>query len=220
MELGKTTWLIGIDEAGRGPLAGPVSLAAVAWPQCQHRVLTQRFAEAKECKQLSPARREEWFEKIKAAEREGWLKIGAAFSSGRVIDQRGINQAIQVALNRSLAQIIRQITPHLSPSTFDVDGGNLAILLDGGLRVPRRYVNQRTIIRGDETELIIALASIVAKVRRDRLMIRLAAKFPNYGFERHKGYGTRAHYLALGQLGPAAIHRLSFLTRAGLGSRA
>jgi ribonuclease HII len=217
--MSKGEWLIGIDEAGRGPLAGPVSLAAVAWESGKHSMLAKRFAGAKECKQLSPKQREEWFEKIEAAEREGWLKIGAAFSGNRLIDQRGITGAIQAALNHSLAQVVRQITPHQN-FQHRMFANRHVVLLDGGLRAPERYANQRTIVRGDESELIIALASIVAKVRRDRHLVRLSRLYPGYGLERHKGYGTRAHYLALGQLGPAAIHRLSFLTRAGLGSRA
>ncbi|MBI3634379.1 MAG: hypothetical protein HY228_02050 [Candidatus Yonathbacteria bacterium] len=85
------------------------------------------------------------------------------------------------------------------------------VLLDGGLRAPARYKNQKTIIKGDEKELVIALASIVAKVARDARMVKLGKKFPQYGFEKHKGYGTRAHYKAIKKHGITKHHRKSFL---------
>jgi ribonuclease HII len=90
-------------------------------------------------------------------------------------------------------------------------GFDSRILLDGGLRAPKLYLNQTTIIRGDESEPAIALASIAAKIRRDRHLVRLAQRYPDYGFEIHKGYGTARHYAALAQHGPCPIHRRSFL---------
>lgn len=194
----KTRWLIGIDEAGRGPLAGPVSLAAIAWPLANATKLRRLFVGAKDSKQLSVKQREEWFAKIKQAEQRGWLKISAAFSGQRIIDERGIMPAIHRALNRALRRLV------LAPA-------NCKILLDGSLRAPRKYLNQKTITGGDEIIQIISLASIIAKVRRDRLMIRLAKKYPGYSFEIHKGYGTKRHYQALKKIGPSPLHRRSFL---------
>ncbi len=195
-------YLIGIDEAGRGPLAGPVSLAVVVWEARRDRELKQLFAGVKDCKQLSEKQREEWGVKLKKAEREGLIKIAASFASNAVIDERGIAPAIRLALARALRRLA------LSPA-------ECRVLLDGSLRAPRQYPQQETLIKGDEREPIIALASIVAKVRRDRLMTRLARQYPGYGFELHKGYGTRAHYAAIKKFGCSPLHRQSFLTNLG-----
>ena len=195
-------YLIGIDEAGRGPLAGPVSLAVVVWEARRDRELKQLFAGVKDCKQLSEKQREEWGVKLKKAEREGLIKIAASFASNAVIDERGIAPAIRLALARALRRLA------LSPA-------ECRVLLDGSLRAPRQYPQQETLIKGDEREPIIALASIVAKVRRDRLMTRLARQYPGYGFELHKGYGTRAHYAAIKKFGRSPIHRRTFLTNLG-----
>ncbi len=95
-------------------------------------------------------------------------------------------------------------------------GDKVKVFLDGGLRAPAHYKNQKTIIKGDEKELVIALASIVAKVTRDALLVKLGKKFPVYGFEKHKGYGTCAHYLAIKKHGITAHHRTSFLKKKGV----
>ena len=96
---------------------------------------------------------------------------------------------------------------------FEKNSKESLVLLDGGLKAPKEYLNQRTIIKGDEKELAIALASIVAKVTRDRLMVKLARKYPGYDLEMHKGYGTAAHYKALKNKGFSPIHRKSFLKK-------
>jgi ribonuclease HII len=195
-------YVIGIDEAGRGPLAGPVSLAVVAWEARRDRELKQWFVGVKDCKQLSEKQREEWRAKLKSAEREGLVKIAASFASNAVIDEWGIMLAIRLALARALRRLA------LPPA-------QCRVLLDGSLRAPRQYQDQETLIKGDEREPIIALASIVAKVRRDRLMTRLAREYPGYGFELHKGYGTRAHYAAIKKIGRSPLHRQTFLTNLG-----
>lgn len=194
----KAKFLIGVDEAGRGPLAGPVSLAAVAWETSQHRMLNKKFAGIKDCKQLSPAARERWYRLMLKEKQKGNLDFACAYSSNAVIDRRGIVWGIRSATRRALGAL------ELKP-------GQSKILLDGSLKAPAEYRDQRTIIRGDERVRIIAMASVVAKVRRDRLMARLAKQLPDYGFAIHKGYGTRAHYAALRRLGPSPLHRRSFL---------
>ena len=201
-------YLIGIDEAGRGPLAGPVSLAAVVCLNIKHRMFHKYFAGARDSKKLSAKQREEWWRKLKQAEREGVIKISASFAGQKLIDERGIAVAIKIALARCLWRLAK-IKGHLKGHR--VLPKNCLVLLDGSLHAPKIYQNQQTIIRGDDSELIIALASIIAKVRRDRLMVKLAKKFPGYGLEVHKGYGTRVHYRALKKLGLSALHRHSFL---------
>ncbi len=192
-------YLIGVDEAGRGPLAGPVSLAAVAWEIKGRSALTKKFVGVRDSKQLSEREREAWWTKLWQLERAGAIKIAVAFAGNTIIDERGIVPAIRLATRRALGRL------GLNPA-------ECRVLLDGSLRAPRRYREQQTLIKGDEREPIIALASIVAKVRRDRLMTRLAKAYPAYHFEVHKGYGTRSHYLALKQAGLSPLHRRSFLS--------
>jgi len=120
--------------------------------------------------------------------------------SERLIDRNGMGWALRTAVARVLAKLSLPLN-------------ETSILLDGGLKAPANYINQKTIIRGDEKEWLIALASIIAKVKRDRFLVRLARKYPEYGFERHKGYGTKAHYEAIKRYGLCQIHRKSFLTK-------
>lgn len=192
----KCRYLIGIDEAGRGPLAGPVAVGAVCVPFGQQRML--RKLAVRDSKQLSPAERVAWLEWL-GAER---IVHQVALVGHRVVDRRGIVAAVRLGIARSLARLARELA--CRPE-------HCLVFLDGALRAPSRYLNQHTIIRGDESEPVIALASIVAKVARDRRMAHLARRYPAWGFAQHKGYGTRAHYAALAAHGPSAIHRLSFL---------
>ena len=193
-------YLVGIDEAGRGPLAGPVAVGAVAVPRQHLAWFRREFKLVKDCKQLSPRQREAWFLKIKQAEQSGRLKFAVSWSGNQIIDDRGIVPAIKLALTRALKRL-------------ELPAINCRVLLDGNLRAPSQYACQQTIIRGDESEPIIAVASIVAKVRRDHYMIKLARKYPGYQFEVHKGYGTKAHYQTIKRWGFSLIHRRSFLTR-------
>lgn len=195
------THIIGIDEAGRGPLAGPVAVGAVAVPvKIVRHVVSGKFGGVKESKQLTSAAREAWLSTLVEARSAGYLDFRCAFSSERVIDRTGIVSATARALARAITEL------SLNPS-------RVLVLLDGGLKAPGHFGNQKTIIRGDESEALIALASIVAKVHRDRKMIRYAARYPEYGFERHKGYGTAFHFECIAQYGLTPIHRASFLKK-------
>lgn len=188
-------YVIGIDEVGRGPIAGPVAVGAFVFLNSDAKKL---FKGVKESKQLSEAQREKWFSIIKLAKEEGWVDFAVNFQSSKVIDKKGIVFAIKTALAKSLRAL-----------TLDI--GNTLVLLDGGLRAPAEYINQRTIIKGDEKEMVIALASICAKVLRDRKMIKLGIKYPVYGLVNHKGYGTRDHYKAIKKYGLIDEHRKSFI---------
>ncbi len=203
--------IIGIDEVGRGPLAGPVAVGVVKLNSVYVRDTnllirslkskvewTRNF---KDSKKLSAKAREAWVVKIDEAVAEGWLEYVVAFVSPGVIDKKGLSYAIRTALEKAL--------DGLGNETSKL--GETMVLLDGGLRAPAQYINQKTIIKGDEKELSIALASIVAKVFRDKKMVALSKKFPKYGFEKHKGYGTRAHYEAIKKHGITKHHRKSFL---------
>ncbi len=193
---------IGIDEAGRGPLAGPVAVGVASFKTKDKRRLKRVFKKirGKDSKKLTATDREKWFEIIKTEEEKGNLHFAVSFVGARTIDKKGIVFAIKTALTQSLKKI------GTNPKTTK-------ILLDGGLHAPQKYQHQKTIIRGDESELSISLASIAAKVLRDRKMIRLAQKYPLYGFDKHKGYGTKHHCEQILKHGLSGEHRTSFLTR-------
>lgn len=193
-------WLIGVDEVGRGPLAGPLCVGACAVRRQHKRRVLASLQGLRECKQLTPERRLLWFARIREAALLGRITAVTSFVGERTIDRRGIRHALNIAIRRCLTRL------GISPALCQV-------LLDGGLKAPSSFPFQKTITHGDETEALIALASIVAKVRRDRRMIRLARRFPQYGFERHKGYGTRRHYEALQKYGLCEVHRRSFLKK-------
>lgn len=185
--------IIGIDEAGRGPLAGPVAVGIVAVPQDFDFDLLQGVRDSKQMTELG---REIWLERLRVLEQQAGLRHVVTFSSATVIDKVGITRAVRRAVHRG----VRALAP---------EPQGVRILLDGLLVAPREY-EQETIIGGDESEPLIALASITAKVRRDRLMRRHAVRYPEYGFEEHKGYGTKKHYEALTKYGLCHLHRRSF----------
>lgn len=195
MPIRKAKFLVGIDEAGRGPIAGPVAVGVFAFMEPRARNF---FRGVKESKQLNEKEREIWFEKIVKMKKLGLIRYSVVMSNNETIDKKGLTFAIKSALNKALAKL------KLSPLDCEV-------LLDGGLKAPAEFKNQKTIIKGDEKKMVIALASICAKVMRDREMNRLSLEHPQYGFAKHKGYGTEAHYKALKNHGKLNIHRNSFL---------
>lgn len=179
--------ICGIDEAGRGPLAGPVCAAAVILPH-HHQI-----PGLNDSKKLSDKKRRELFPLIC----EQALAYGIAFATEQEIDEINILQATFLAMQRALDQL--KIRPDLA-------------LIDGN-RMKDFGLPAKTVIKGDSLSANIAAASVLAKVTRDDLMIRQAEQFPEYGFDIHKGYGTRAHYDALEQFGPCPIHRMTFLKK-------
>jgi len=174
----------GVDEAGRGPLAGPVVAAAVMLP-AGHGI-----SGIDDSKKLSAARREHLYTLICSQAR-----VGVGIVSEAVIDEINILQATFSAMRSAIAQL----TP--VPAL---------ILVDGNLQIPDCPFPQRAIVGGDATEESIAAASIVAKVTRDRMMIEFHAQYPDYNFAKHKGYGTLEHRKAIQQFGLSPIHRKSF----------
>ena len=188
--------IVGVDEAGRGPLAGPVVAGAVHLPREPKK--TKRGWEIDgirlfDSKQLSDAERDESYAWITAN-----CPWGVAFSSALDIDTNGIMASNESAMQRAVAMLAQTVTP-----TY--------LLVDGRDKYWFDYVHS-SIIEGDAKEACIAAASIVAKVTRDRMMLEYAKEFPLYGFEGHKGYAAPMHIEALKKHGPCAIHRRSFLT--------
>ena len=203
-------YVVGIDEAGRGPLAGPVSISAVIMTLDNYSELTRMirsikwlttngFPPLKDSKKLSEVQREKWYEQILLWKKEGFLDFSNTLISSKEIDSKGISSVIKYGTSR----ILKKFTNICAPEHMNV-------LLDGSLSAPKEFTNQKTIIKGDELEIIISMASIISKVKRDRKMISLAEKYPAYQFEVHKGYGTDKHRKLIKKYGVVKIHRVSF----------
>lgn len=186
----KKKFIVGIDEAGRGPLAGPVSIGAVAAKICNFQFPI--FKGIKNSKKLSAKKRGEWAKIIKAN-----FEYYNILISHKVIDKIGISKAIYIGVEKVLAKFDTKID---------------LVLLDGLLKAPENY-KQKTIIKGDEKIPLISAASIIAKTARDKKMVAFHKKFPQYCFDRHKGYGTKLHYKKLKKHGVCPIHRRTFLKR-------
>ena len=179
----------GVDEAGRGPLAGPVVCAAVILPLGE----TQLIAGVDDSKRLSPKKRERLFEAIRAAA----VSYAVAEVSAEIIDEINILQATRLGMKRA----VERLCP---PADMVLTDGNMTLDL---------CVPQRAIVKGDALVYSIGAASILAKVTRDAIMREYAARYPEYGFERNAGYGTAEHIRAIGEVGICPIHRKTFITK-------
>ena len=184
-------WHIGIDEAGRGPLAGPVSVGAV---MVKSDFDFSIFKNLKDSKKLSESKREEFFEVINKK-----IKYKVVMVSNKIIDKKGISYAIKFAIK----SLLKKLNPNIK---------NTKVFLDGSLKAPEEFT-QETIIKGDEKIPAISLASIMAKVTRDRYMKKISDKYPAFNFDIHKGYGTKGHIEAIKKHGPSELHRKSFISR-------
>ena len=179
--------ICGVDEAGRGPLAGPVCAAAVILPR------DLEIPGLTDSKKLSDKKRRELFPVIQ----EKAVAYGVGLASEQEIDEINILQATYLAMERALQQL----------------GGKADLALIDGNRAKDFGMPVKTVVKGDSLSASIAAASVLAKVTRDDILIRLAEEYPQYGFEIHKGYGTKAHYEALREFGPSPVHRRSFLKK-------
>ncbi len=189
-------YILGVDEAGRGPLAGPVAVGVVA-ASSDFDILAA-FPGLNDSKKLSEKKRESLFLLLQEEMRKGSVSAVVCLSSAGVIDTKGISYAVAHALTQG----VRKLMP-------DPRAGK--VYLDGSLKAPIEY-EQETIIGGDGLVPAIMLASVAAKVTRDRLMKKMAEEQPAYGFERHKGYGTASHIEAIQKYGPSSVHRMTFLS--------
>jgi len=210
-------FVAGLDEVGRGPLAGPVCAVAVcvgfSFPPCKggfrglEKNINQQIninppspplrkggglSDIRDSKKLSANQREKWFEFLTTHSDVKW---GIGIVSEKIIDRINILEATKLAMKRAIESL--KIEPDY-------------LLLDGNFLLDNMSINQKAVVRGDAKIWSCAAASIIAKVTRDRLMLNYHQKFPQYGFDKHKGYGTKQHLSAIKQYGPCAIHRLSF----------
>ena len=186
----KPRYIVGIDEVGRGPMAGPVTIGVFVI----HKDNVDKIAIAHDSKQVSEKGREEIFKEFKKLKKEGLCDYVVVNKSNLMINRHGISKCIKDSISLGLRKL-------------EIDPAYAVIKLDGLLYAPAEYMHQETITKGDAKEKVIGAASIVAKVTRDRFMIRQAKKYPQYGFENHKGYGTKKHREAIQKYGICPLHR-------------
>ncbi len=177
----------GVDEAGRGPLAGPVCAAAVILPE------NTVIEGVNDSKKLTEKKRELLFDVIKASA----LSYSIAYASVAEIEELNILNATMLAMKRAVESL------EIKPDFAMIDGN----------RVPQLSIDSEPIVKGDAKSMSIACASILAKVSRDRLLYDYAKQYPQYGFDKHKGYGTKLHIEMIKEYGPCPYHRMSFLTK-------
>ena len=195
--------VMGIDEAGRGPLAGPVFAAAVHLPiALARKLVVSDWAAVNDSKKLTERRRDALASIIKSTEGCVWA---IASASAAEIDQLNILRATHLAMKRAHDEVVQQLT---QPSTLNPQPSTLNVLVDGlPVSTLPHAIN---VVKGDAKSLLIAAASILAKTARDAYCQEMEAKHPGYGFAQHKGYPTAAHLAALNKLGPCPEHRRSF----------
>lgn len=189
-------YLVGVDEAGRGPLAGPLAVGAVLVPA---RFDWKLLPGVTDSKQLSAEKREAIFTEALALKKAKQLDYRVAMTSAAVIDRLGLARALALAKARAIRGVATNPT-------------NTMVKLDGLLTAPPEFIYQETIVKGDQKELVIGLASILAKVTRDRLMTKLSqqATYEKYNFVTHKGYGTKQHRELIKKHGLSDVHRRSY----------
>ncbi len=180
-------YVVGIDEVGRGALAGPVVAAAVMLPQS---VSPDKLRDIRDSKEVTPARREALYKLIMVEA----IAVGIGIVPPQIIDSINILNATKLAMRQAIEQL------HCSPDFLLIDG----------MTIPKLNILQKKIIKGDKLCFSIACASIIAKVTRDYIMVEFSKAYPYYGLENHKGYGTEYHLESLKQHGPSPIHRFSF----------
>lgn len=194
-EMERVNLVCGIDEVGRGPIAGPVLACAIIMPS------GEPIPGVKDSKKLTEKRRESLYDRILSQ----CLAWGIGMRDERAIDQMNIRQATLAAMKDALEGLRDREGNPVVPDLVLVDAETVETTLP-----------QRSIIKGDDRVYAISCASIIAKVTRDRMMVQYGEEYPEYGFESHKGYGTKKHYEAIEKYGLLPIHRMSFIHREGL----
>ncbi|MFT7507070.1 MAG: ribonuclease HII [Acidimicrobiales bacterium] len=196
-------YTIGIDEAGRGPLAGPVSVGVAMVP---FDFDWEQIPGVNDSKKLTEKKREVIFEIATQLKSEGKLTYAVEMVSAIEIDEIRIVASVTKAMYSAINSVVSD------PVNCGIEYDAYTVKLDGGLKAPKEFTHQETIIKGDSKEKVIGLASIMAKVTRDRYMVRISAqpKFAPYMFATHKGYGTKAHRESIAQNGLSSEHRKSY----------
>lgn len=203
--------VIGVDEVGMGCLAGPVVVCAVAFDKKFFEKSHHKLHWLRDSKLLLPKKREEFAAQLW---KDKNLRFKICYCFPKTIDKINIYQAARKAMKRAVNkvsgfrfQVLTNKKNPLQPKSYNL---KTVVLVDGKTKIAGLKFDQQAIIKGDRKVFAIACASILAKVFRDKMIRRYAKKFPGYGFEKHKGYGTKEHLIQLKKLGPCAIHRFSF----------
>lgn len=197
----KYDFVCGIDEVGRGPIAGPVSVACVGIQKEFFTEVLVRLSGVTDSKKLSEKKRNFYADEIRNLQKEGKIFLNVSSVSARKIDAHGIVPALRSATKNSL---LKCSADFLARKTF--------VYLDGSLFAEEKY-DQETIIKGDAKNILIGIASVAAKVSRDNYMINISKKYPEYFFEKHKGYGTKLHYEKISESGLCIEHRYSWVKK-------
>lgn len=190
----KIMYVVGVDEAGRGPLAGPVAVAAAVIPM---HFSWRKIPGVTDSKLLTEARRERIFHIAQMLKKNKKIDYAVTLVGPECVDRKGVGHSVSLGINRCLRRLA------LEPECTRV-------LLDGLLFAPQRFSHQQTIVQGDQKEKAIGLASIIAKVTRDRYMVNISREYPSYEFYAHKGYGTRAHRMLIQKHGVSRMHRKTY----------
>jgi len=197
--------VVGVDEAGRGPLCGPVVAAAVCYKRSDFVIppeLEKEFMLIRDSKKLSERQREQMFDFIGEH-----FFVGVGIVHADTIDRINILQATFLAMKSAISQLMKNIpTQHENHDR----SSRVYVLIDGNQEIPNLSLKQEAVVSGDSTVKSIAAASIIAKVTRDRMIVEYDKLYPQYGLAKHKGYGTKVHMDALRKYGPSPIHRMSF----------
>jgi ribonuclease HII len=205
-------YVCGIDEVGMGCLAGPVVVCAVLLGKNFYNKSSDSYKGLMESKSLSAKRREYFYNKL-TGDKDLRYRISLCYP--KTIDKINIYQASRLAMRRALARLVykhlsTQVRKKTNLRTYALMHLCTIVLVDGPHKIPKLNAEQIPIVKGDRKIFVIACASIIAKVYRDRMMDRYSKKYPEYGFEKHKGYGTKCHKEQLAVVGPCVIHRKSF----------
>lgn len=199
--MAKIKYKIGIDEVGRGPLAGPVTVAAFLMP-VNEKLVSKKLPQLRDSKKMVETARREWAKYLKAKQN---YNFAIASFSAKKIDKLNISNSANLCAEKVLFKLGKKLQ---TKNIFQ----EAKIYLDGGLYIGNKKNNiGKTIIKGDEKIKVISAASILAKVHRDKLMRKYATEFGAFGFDKNKGYGTKKHILALKNFGPTKIHRKTFI---------
>jgi len=207
-------FVLGVDEVGMGCLAGPVVVCAVLFGRKFFKKTHKKLHWLRDSKLLRPHQREKFVSELL---KEKGLKFQTARCLPKTIDKINIYQAARLAMRRAIKKLAISVerlavsknkkSKNLNAKRYSL---NAIVLVDGKTEIADLKIPQMAIVKGDRKVFAIACASLIAKVMRDKMMKKYAKKFPNYGFERHKGYGTKLHQVQLAALGPCKIHRRSF----------
>lgn len=204
-------FVIGIDEAGRGPLAGPVVASAAVFKNKEVQVAGYELWDlVRDSKTLSEKQREKMFDFV-----HEYFHVGVGICDHKTIDRINILEAAFLAMKAALSDLQKNLTSNSSPckgeeKSMSFRTSRKIVLIDGNKKIPNLSLEQKAIVNGDKYVKSISAASIIAKVTRDRIMLEMHAKYPEYNFAKHKGYGTKMHFEKLEKNGPCEIHRKSF----------